>query len=156
MAKRIDNLWGTALLTSVLCLLVWRERALYKTLDVDGLLAAAREQSRPRRWPWQPKTVRDRVGERSAELAELAAERSAELAALAAARRDVLLQEARRQSQPRHWPWQPKTVRDRLGERGAAFKSVAADQLTSAAGQAQQVGPVVQEAAGRAASRLKD
>src|SRR5437868_12038259 len=117
MAKRIDKLWGTALLTTVLCLVVWRERALYKTLDVDGLLAAAREQSRPRRWPWQPKTVRDRVGERSAELAALGALQGA-----------ALLRAVRQQSRPRRWPWQPKTVRDLVNERSAVLAELAAER----------------------------
>jgi hypothetical protein len=94
-----------------------------------ALRATAERQIRPRRWPWQPKTFRDRVGERNVELATRAAERSAELASLARQRRDALLKELRRQSQPRRWPWQPKTIRDQLSERG---KLAMAKQVTTA------------------------
>jgi hypothetical protein len=83
-----------------------------------ALRAAAEHQIRPRRWPWQPKTFRDRVSERNVEFATLAAKRSAELAMLARQRRDALLKEMRRQSHPRRWPWQPKTIRDQLSDRG--------------------------------------
>lgn len=93
----------------------------------EALRASAEHQIRPRRWPWQPKTLRDRVSDRSVELATRAAERSAELALLARQRRDALLKGVRRQSQPRRWPWQPKTIRDQLSERG---KQVMAGQVT--------------------------
>jgi gas vesicle protein len=83
-----------------------------------ALRAAAQQQSRPRRWPWQPKTLRDQITERNAELATRAVERSAELALLARQRRDALLKEVRRQSRPRRWPWQPKTLHDQISERG--------------------------------------
>jgi hypothetical protein len=97
----------------------------------DALQASAEQQIRPRRWPWQPKTIRDRVSDRSVELARSAAERSAELALLARQRRDALLKEVRRQSQRRRWPWQPKTIRDQLSERS---KQVMGEQLTTATG----------------------
>jgi gas vesicle protein len=99
-----------------------------------ALRATAEHQIRPRRWPWQAKTFRDRVSERNMELATRAAERSAELALLARQRRDALLKQVRRQSQPRRWPWQPKTIRDQFSERGkqAMAKHVASatDRLT--------------------------
>jgi hypothetical protein len=98
-----------------------------------ALRATAEHQIRPRRWPWQPKTFRDRVSERNMELATRAAERSVELALLARQRRDALLKEVRRQSQPRRWPWQPKTIRDQLSERGkqmAKHVTSATDSLT--------------------------
>jgi gas vesicle protein len=56
---------------------------------------------------------------------------SARLAELAARRRDSLLDQVRKQSQPRRWPWQEKTARDRLSERGASLRAAA----TGVAGQ---------------------
>jgi len=89
------------------------------------IAALVAKQSQPRRWPWQPKTARDRLDERRAVVAEYAATLSARLAELAARRRDSLLDQVRKQSQPRRWPWQAKTTRDRLNERGAALRAAA-------------------------------
>jgi hypothetical protein len=99
----------------------------------DALVTTAQQQVRPRRWPWQPKTLRDRVSERSVQLATVAAERSEELAALARARRDALLKQARRQRSSRRWPWQPKTARDRLKEQSERGKRALVGQVNSAA-----------------------
>jgi gas vesicle protein len=99
----------------------------------DALVTATQQQVRPRRWPWQPKTLRDRVSERSVQLATVAAERSEELAALARARRDALLKQARRQGSSRRWPWQPKTARDRLKEQSERSKRALVGQVNSAA-----------------------
>jgi hypothetical protein len=96
-------------------------------MRADDLRASAERQIRPRRWPWQPKTIRDQLSDQSVALASRAAERSAELALLARQRRDALLREVRRQSRPRRWPWQPKTIRDQIGERG---KRVMAEQVS--------------------------
>jgi hypothetical protein len=107
----------------------------------EALRASAEHQLRPRRWPWQPKTLRDQLSDRSVELAARAAERSAELALLARQRRDALLKEVRRQSQPRRWPWQPKTIRDQLSERGkrvAEQVTPATDRLTHMTNQSAQ------------------
>jgi gas vesicle protein len=93
----------------------------------DDMAAALRRQAQPRRWPWQPKTARDRVDRRVSELTERAAERSAELAALAATRRDNVIHALERQSRPRRWPWQPKTARDYVDARVA----VVADQASA-------------------------
>ena len=102
-----------------------------------ALRATVQHEIQPRRWPWQAKTLRDRVSEQNAELASRAAERSATLALLARQRRDALIDELRRQSQPRRWPWQPKTIRDQIGERGeqvmAKRVAPAAERLTHAA-----------------------
>ena len=86
-------------------------------LAPDSLLREVRRQSRPRRWPWQPKTLRDLINERRADLLELAAERSAELADLVAQRRDDMADELRKQAQPRRFPWQQKTARDYVDAR---------------------------------------
>lgn len=102
-----------------------------------ALRAMAQHEIQPRRWPWQAKTFRDRVSEQNVELASRAAERSAKLALLARQQRDTLLKEVRRQSQPRRWPWQPKTIRDQISERGEQIMTKhitpAADRLTHAA-----------------------
>lgn len=109
------------------------EIADYAKLQGDALLKIVQQQSRPRRWPWQEKTIRDQLDERSEEFAERAAAQSAALAALAAARRDELLDVVRKQSQPRRWPWQQKTARDRLDERSAQLASVAAERSAALA-----------------------
>ena len=106
------------------------ELAALVTQQGAALLAAVQQQSRPRRWPWQPKTIRDLLDERSAELAGVAAERSAALAEAVAARAEELRARAERQIQPRRWPWQSKTIRDQLSERG---KRVMAEQVSTAA-----------------------
>jgi gas vesicle protein len=121
----------------------------------DALVATAKQQSRPRRWPWQKKTIRDRVSERSAELATMAAERGAQLAALAAKQRNALLQEARRQSRPRRWPWQQKTVRDYVDERGARVGRQVGRIREQVQQQAVAVVPTVQDAVSGTAERLK-
>jgi len=124
----------------------------------DALRTTAQHQIRPRRWPWQPKTLRDRVSDRSVELATRAAQRSAELALLASQRRDALLKEVRRQSQPRRWPWQPKTIRDQLSERGkrvmAEQLSTATDRLTSMTNQPAQTVTHVASAIGEQMQQL--
>jgi gas vesicle protein len=98
------------------------------------LLKEAQRQSRPRRWLWQKKTVRDKLNKQSAKLAAQASKRSNELAAQALARRDQLLKEAQRQAKPRRWPWQKKTARDKINERVALLKSTASDQASLVAG----------------------
>jgi gas vesicle protein len=100
----------------------------------DRIAGLVREQSRPRRRPWQPKTARDLVDERSARIAANAAALSAQLAELTARRRDSLLDQVRKQSRPRRWPWQPKTARDRLNERGAALRAAAGEVTGQVAG----------------------
>ncbi len=174
-------------------------------LDGIALIKEIERQSRPRRWPWQPKTVRDLINERRTELVELAAEqsaalaaaamsyknrllgepepepkarrmlrlvgrateRSAALASLASARRAKLLAEAKRQSQPRRWPWQQKTLRDRFDERRSLIKDTASSQVEQVTAQAVQtaertkvalagVVPTVQTTASVAATRAKD
>lgn len=98
------------------------------------LLKEAQRQARPRRWLWQKKTVRDKLNKQSAKLAAQASKRSNELAAQALARRDQLLKQAQRQAQPRRWPWQQKTARDKLNERVTHLKSTASDQASLVAG----------------------
>jgi gas vesicle protein len=97
-------------------------------LAPESLLREVRRQSRPRRWPWQPKTIRDLVNERSADLLELAADRSAELAELLAERRDEMAVVLRRQSQPRRFPWQQKTARDYVDARMSDLTERAAER----------------------------
>jgi gas vesicle protein len=97
-------------------------------LAPESLLREVRRQSRPRRWPGQPKTIRDRVNERSADLLELAADRSAELAELLAERRDEMAVVLRRQSQPRRFPWQQKTARDYVDARMSDLTERAAER----------------------------
>jgi hypothetical protein len=98
------------------------------------LLKEAQRQARPRRWLWQKKTLRDKLNKQSAKLAAQATKRSAELAAMALARRDQLLKEAQRQAQPRRWPWQQKTARDKLNDRVTQLKTSASDQASLVAG----------------------
>jgi gas vesicle protein len=118
------------------------------------MLVAAAQQSQPRRWPWQKKTIRDRVSERSVELATIAAERGAQLAALAAERRDALVAAARRQSQPRRWPWQTKTARDHLDEQGTRAARRVGRTREQVQQQAAAAVPVVQQAVSTASERL--
>jgi len=73
------------------------------------------------------------AAEAGGEEARAAAERLAlanEKLQLAAQSGAQALAEAKRQSQPRRWPWQTKTVRDRLGERAVDLKATAADRVT--------------------------
>jgi len=97
------------------------------------MLREVRRQSRPRRWPWQPKTLRNLADEQSKELVELAAERSALLAAAVAKERERLTQLVQHQLRPRRWPWQPKTLRDRAEEQRLRFVELAAQQSTALA-----------------------
>ena len=93
-----------------------------------ALLAAVQQQSRRRRWPWQPKTVRDLLEERSADLVALAAEWSAELAEAVAQRTAELRATAELQIRPRRWPWQPKTLRDRVSDHSVELATRAAER----------------------------
>lgn len=96
-----------------------------------ALAEEIRRQSQPRRWPWQEKTVRDLLNERRADLAEVALSRSAQLAAAATEQRDSLLAEARRQSQPRRWPWQQQTAYDKFAVQRERLASAALDRATA-------------------------
>jgi ElaB/YqjD/DUF883 family membrane-anchored ribosome-binding protein len=69
-----------------------------------------------RRWPWQPKTVRDYADDYYAYLADLANTSSAEL-----------LGAVQRQSHHRRWPWEAKTLRDLMDDRSADFVALAAE-----------------------------
>jgi len=125
----------------------------------DELLDSVRKQAQPRRWPWQQKTARDRLNERSAQLASVAAERSAQLAALAAARRDALVSEARRQAQPSRWPWQSDTLRDKLDARTGEVSAAATAQsakLKSAASNQYDAAMAQGSALADAAAQQKD
>ena len=90
--------------------------ALGSSLLGEGVLAEARRQRRPRRWPWQPKTVRDYVDAYRADLAALVGQQGA-----------TLLTAVQQQARRRRWPWQPKTIRDLLDERSADLAAVAAE-----------------------------
>jgi hypothetical protein len=54
-------------------------------LSGDELLHVAKKQARPRRWPWQPKTVRDHIQDWGADMSELAAAQGEVLALCARA-----------------------------------------------------------------------
>jgi len=102
--------------------------ARFYKLTGDALAREIARQSRPRRFPWQAKTVRDLIDERRGELAETAASRSLELAQAALEYRDQLAALAGRQSRHRRFPWQAKTARDRLDEQSAQIMQLAAEQ----------------------------
>ncbi|KAB8142381.1 YtxH domain-containing protein [Chloroflexia bacterium SDU3-3] len=95
------------------------------------LMEEVKRQSRPRRWPWQPKTIRDMLDERRADLVEQAMERSAQLAQAASEQRDLALAEARRQARPRRWPWQPPTAYDKLSVRRDRALSLATERASA-------------------------
>lgn len=69
-----------------------------------------------RRWPWQPKTIRDYADEYYAYLADLANTSSAEL-----------LNAVQRQSHHRRWPWEQKTLRDLMDDKSTDFVALAAE-----------------------------
>lgn len=98
------------------------------SLAPEALVREVRRQSKPRRWPWQPKTLRDLVNERQAHMSDVTAERSAELAALLADRRDRVKETLRHQSKPRRYPWQQKTARDHLDDRLGKMTELAAER----------------------------
>ncbi len=84
---------------------------------VEDLLDTARKQTQPRRWPWQQKTLRDRLKDYGEDVADYAKLQG-----------DVLLNIVQHQSRPRRWPWQQKTIRDLLDERTEEFAELAAVQ----------------------------
>ena len=98
------------------------------SLAPEALVREVRHQSQPRRWPWQPKTLRDMVNERQSHLSDLVAERSAEMAGLLADRRDHVKKTVRHQSHPRRFPWQQKTARDYLDARIEKMTELAAER----------------------------
>lgn len=131
----------------------------------DELLSTFQRQSQPRRWFWQEKTAYDKFGEQRARIADSAIERATALAELANERRQYLVEEARRQSQPRRffweaptlrdkieskpvglrtqlqpsrWPWQEPTLRDKLEDRREELRAALADTLPAVQGSAEE------------------
>lgn len=121
-----------------------RVRALAQ-LRGSALIKAVRQQSQPRRFPWQPRTLRDLMDDQSAEIVAIAEERSKALADALSHERDRL-EHLAKQSHPRRWPWQSKTVRDYADEQGARIAALAAEQGKALAELATQ-----RRAAGKAA-----
>lgn len=93
----------------------------------SALLKAIRQQSQPRRFPWQPKTLRDLIDDQSAELVAMAEERSKALADALSHEHDRLERLAK-QSRPRRFPWQAKTIHDHASEQAARIAAMAAEQ----------------------------
>ena len=87
----------------------------------DSVLAEVKRQSQPRRFFWQDPTAHDKVMAQRERIATSAIERANALADAAAERRDALLAEAQRQTQPSRWPWQQPTLRDKAEAQRAAL-----------------------------------
>ena len=116
--RTLSRISGRLMAASAAMLALWYLCLLQTVGMVDGVMAAARQQSRPRRWPWQKRTVRDYADAYRSELATLARLQGA-----------ALLQLVQQQTRPRRWPWQKKTIRDLIDERSAEVVAAASGSL---------------------------
>lgn len=127
------------------------EVALAKSTALAAAAAQRRDELRaevgrfrPARWSKRKKSPQERVADQSMQIAEAAIERATVLVDAARTKRERLIAEARRQSQPRRWRWQKKTLRDTFDERAAAIGATVVGTV-----------PAVRETAREAASRVQ-